>query len=187
MRYKIVAALAAVELLTFYKKQKNRPPSIRGVAETVHSLPGRMRLMVPGLVGNSEAGDKLQGSMESLEAVTSTRVNPVSGSVVVSYDPESVEPVLLFGAVVHILGLDQQLAQTSPPVLWREIDAAGKTADDMLRTFSLGLMDIKTLVTLLLMGVVAYRMFSGRSRLMLPGTGTLIWWGLNLMILRGFK
>ena len=187
MGYKIVGGLVALEMLASYLKQKDKPPSIRGVVETVHSLPGRMRLSVPSLVNDAEQAANLQASIGSLEAVAFARVSPVTGSVVVCFDPSSVEPILLFGAVIRILGLDHQMDSASQPVLWREIDSAGKTADDLVRTLSIGLMDVKTLITLSFAGVVAYRFFSGRTNLMLPGTATLMWWIANLVILRGLK
>ena len=187
MRYKVMGVLLALELLVLHLKRKNKPPSIRGVVETVHSLPDRMRLRVPSLVDDPDGAALLQKSLASVEAITSARVNPVSGSVVIRFDPNALEPVVLFGAVVRILGLDETAARREPSRLWREIDAAGKAMDDTVRHYSADLMDIKTVITLSLVGALAYRALSGRNRLMLPGNATLAWWVFNLMLMRGLK
>lgn len=187
MAYKLVGGLAAIELLSFYLKQKKRPPSIRGVVETVHSLPDRMRLLVPILMDQPGKAADLQKAMGSIDAVASIRANPVTGSVVIQFDPLSVEPIILFGSVIRILGLDAEIGPASQPVLWKEINAAGQTAEEMVRTFSIGLMDIKTLITLLLVGVLSYRLMAGRTNLAMPGSATLVWWIANLVFLRGLK
>lgn len=160
-------------------------PSVKGVIETAHYLPGRLRLVVPTLAGDPESIENLERLMVSLDPVDSIRVSLVSGSVIIRFDSEVVEPVILFGAVARILGLDEQMSSGQKPVAWHELKTAGQAVDSAVYSKTAGYLDIKTLVTLLLLGVVMFRTATRTGRTSMPGTVTLGWWLFNLIFMRG--
>ncbi len=55
----------------------------------IHSVPGRLRVKIPSVKGHAEQAGAIQAALESLEGIESIRVNTVTGSIVVKYDPES--------------------------------------------------------------------------------------------------
>jgi hypothetical protein len=60
-------------------------------AHIVHHIPGRLRLKVPGAKGNAIFMDQVQAALGSVDGVREIEVNPVTGSVLVHYDPEAFE------------------------------------------------------------------------------------------------
>jgi hypothetical protein len=60
-------------------------------AHIVHHIPGRLRLKVPGAKGNAVFMDQVQAALGSVDGVRAIEVNPVTGSVLVHYDPEAFE------------------------------------------------------------------------------------------------
>lgn len=64
-------------------------------AETVtdvHLLPGRLRMPVPGLLGNRRLGLRLERALATLPGIRSVRANPDSGRVLVLFDPRRLTP-----------------------------------------------------------------------------------------------
>ncbi|MBE9168326.1 hypothetical protein IQ238_12660 [Pleurocapsales cyanobacterium LEGE 06147] len=59
--------------------------------QIVHAIPGRLRLKIPHLRRDAGYGDKLQRLVKSLSAVTDVRVNSASASMIVYYNPRSIE------------------------------------------------------------------------------------------------
>src|ERR1700729_343027 len=58
-------------------------------AHIVHHIPGRLRLKVPGAKGNAVFMDQVQAALSSVDGVREIEVNPVTGSVLVHYDPDA--------------------------------------------------------------------------------------------------
>src|SRR6185437_10712997 len=58
-------------------------------AKIVHHIPGRLRVRLSRTQRNPHLLDQLRGFVESLEGVHSVEMNPVTGSIVVHYHPES--------------------------------------------------------------------------------------------------
>jgi copper chaperone CopZ len=57
----------------------------------VHQVPGRLRIKIPSLRSSAEQAQKIQGVLEELNGVESAAANPVTGSVLVLYDRETVD------------------------------------------------------------------------------------------------
>jgi len=58
-------------------------------AHIAHHIPGRLRLKVPGAKGNPAFLDQVRAALTSVEGVSEIEVNPVTGSVLVHYDPDA--------------------------------------------------------------------------------------------------
>jgi heavy-metal-associated domain-containing protein len=60
-------------------------------AHIAHHVPGRLRFRIPDAKGNPERLEQARTALEVLEGVRSVDVNPLTGSVVIEYDPEDYE------------------------------------------------------------------------------------------------
>lgn len=58
----------------------------------IHHIPGRMRIKHAGFKSDPAKQKELAAALESMAGVESVTVNPVTGSVVVLYDSESMPP-----------------------------------------------------------------------------------------------
>jgi hypothetical protein len=61
--------------------------------QILHAIPGRLRLKVGTLKDNPALADECQGRLARLWMVQQAVVNPVTGSVLVTYDPRLLEAV----------------------------------------------------------------------------------------------
>ncbi len=177
MHLRLYGTLALLALLV-NKKGSGQPslPSVKGIIETVHSLPGRLRLYIPYLQDNPDAAESLVSQMECIEAISSVEVSTVTGSVLIHFDPVKVEPIVIFGATARLLGIDAEIGARPQPLLWREFKAVGDGVNDAIYHASAGLMDLKTLVGFSLMSTAGYGLLTRSIRFSTPGVVTLGWW-----------
>jgi hypothetical protein len=68
----------------------------------VHSVPGRLRIRLPRLKGRPEAAGPVCAGVERLFGVRSARTNPVTGSIVVEYDPAALEDQTILEHLVEV-------------------------------------------------------------------------------------
>jgi hypothetical protein len=64
-----------------------------------HHVPGRLRLRSPALKGNASASEQARHQLAQIRGVRATSANPVTGSVLLEYDPS----VLSAGKVIDLL------------------------------------------------------------------------------------
>lgn len=93
--------------------------------QVIHTTAGRLRFRVP-LANDPEYVSHLQQLVESLNFVTSVRINPAAMSVLVKYDIYAVSVATAQAAVVTAI----QQAQTT--TVLQEIPSSGKTDEDHL-------------------------------------------------------
>ncbi len=53
----------------------------------VHHVPGRLRVRVPGIKGSLAEASSLEKRLRAQEGVTNVQTSPLTGSVLVHYDP----------------------------------------------------------------------------------------------------
>lgn len=174
----IFAALAGAKKNGKNGKRVRVPRFTTGPVQTVHALPGRLRLRVPSLV-DDEAGQKTLGErFPTLPGVESIRITPVSGSVLIHYDETEVEPDLLFAAVVSLLNLEAEMDKPVQPLITRELKAAGQSLNRCVFEKTGGVVDLWSAVMILLAGVGVRKMVQDPARAF-PAGFTLLWWGLT--------
>lgn len=61
------------------------------MAHYIHDIPGRLRVKMPAIKGNSNAAGELQRILDEIEGIDSTSVNTLTGSVIVNYDTRSLK------------------------------------------------------------------------------------------------
>lgn len=177
MKYTILGSLTILSFFTQAKfRQGTNFPSVKGVIEVLHYLPGRLRLYVPSIINDTDTADMLRINMEHIESINSIQVNIASGSVLIHFEPSQVDPLIIFGATARILGIDQKIGANSQPLLWREFKTARNAINDTIFNSSAGLVDLKTLVGICLVGSIAYGTITRTLTITMPGAATLGWW-----------
>ena len=137
----------------------------------MHLLPGRVRFRVPGLVGRRAEGQQLKARLARLEAVKEVEVNPISGSIRLRFAEERLQPELLLGATIRLLGLERQLERAPRSWLAREVQEGGEALNRAVYQRTGGLLDFYTAMPLLLVILGVRNVLAGRM-LGWP----LLWW-----------
>jgi hypothetical protein len=149
-----------------------------GPVRTEHVLPGRIRFRVPSLANDFKTCKALASRVTGLEGITRTAVNPVSGSVLISYEEGAVRPEILYGVLVKLLGLEEELERTPQSVVARELSLLGGSFDRAVYEKSNGLVDGWSLLMLGLAGLGIRQIINNGARA-LPTGVTMVWWALN--------
>ncbi|HTU02041.1 MAG TPA: hypothetical protein VMG58_09505 [Candidatus Sulfotelmatobacter sp.] len=163
-------------LLTALLKRKpgggsQRLPTFPGVLETVHVLPGRIRVRAPSLVDRRSQAEDLQNRLARLDGVQEVAVSTVSGSVCVHFASDRVTPELLLGAIIRLLGLERQLQRLPRSVLGQEIREGGEAVNRAIHAQTGGLLDLWTTVPLVLAGLGVRNVATGRAY-----GWPMLWW-----------
>ena len=155
------------------KSGPDRPPlpTFPGVLETVHVLPGRIRLRTPRLVRRPREAEALQHRLARLAGVHDVAVNPLSGSICVRFAPDRVRPELLFGAVIRLLGLERELQRRPRSRIGQGIRDGGDALNRALHSQTGGLLDLWTAVPLALTGLAMRNIATGQ-----PYGWPMLWW-----------
>jgi len=154
-------------------------PGLRtGPIRTVHALAGRIRFRVAALKGNGEGCERLVTTLLKLAGILEVRADERTGSLLLRYDGERLQPGLLYAAVVRLLGLEAELERTPQPVLLRELRELGLAANRAVYDTTGGLVDLWTglLMGLALLGTGK---LVKQGQLALPAGFTLLWWAVN--------
>lgn len=81
-----------------------RPSDLAGI-ELRHAIPGRIRLRIPGIKGEPGLSLEVHKQLSALPVIRRVEVNPVTGSVLVLYDPADSAAIAQLGRLI-IPGLD---------------------------------------------------------------------------------
>jgi hypothetical protein len=77
----------------------------------VHHLPGRLRLRSALLKGNARASEETQRHLAEIGGIRSASANPLTGSVLLEYDPEVIPPAKL----IDLLAIHGYVPEASAP------------------------------------------------------------------------
>lgn len=156
-------------------------PSFVDVLEVKHSIKGRVRFFAPIIKENPAYGVELVEKFKqfSNEDIYSLSVNSLTGSITVCYNPEKIDIMVLQGAIIKLLGMDEVLKNGRVSKISREVKDMIKALDTGLYDFTKGFLDLKTtvLATFLVGAYISYKAYG----LMSPGAMTLIWWSSHLI------
>lgn len=78
----------------------------------IHNVPGRLRVKIPGLKGDHERGRQAAVLIEPMDGVETVMVTPLTGSVIVHYDPETAVPSRILDAL-EANGYFQQIEKST--------------------------------------------------------------------------
>jgi Heavy metal associated domain 2 len=84
-------------------------------AQVVHHIPGRMRIKLPFLKGASTQSQQLNELLSPIEGLRQADFNPVTGSLLLQYDPEEDENFLkqVTEQVQNVMGLSLLLTTSN--------------------------------------------------------------------------
>lgn len=170
--------LVTAALLTALLGRKHGagPAGFAGVMEVSHTLPGRLRLRAPVLVGRRRAAEQLAKSLAGLDGIRAAEVSAVSGSVLLRFAPERVSPDILMGAVIRLLGLEREVLRTPPSRIGEAIHQAGDSLNGAIHAQTGGLIDLWTAVPLLLVAGGVRQLALGN-----PVGWPLLWWAYRAL------
>ncbi|HEX2923761.1 MAG TPA: hypothetical protein VHS28_07030 [Chloroflexota bacterium] len=154
-------------------------------ASLVHAVPGRMRIRLSRKHRSTEIMRALAQALSSVDGVRQVQSNPISGSVLLLYDPEvlGVESVL---PAARAAGLDivepgSSLAADdpiSPAALG--INTAFGRLDSTVAKLTGGFIDAKTLVPLGFIAAAARRVATSGASLDNIPWHTLLWYAFGV-------
>lgn len=166
-------------LASLLKNKRNNPlalPAIRGEFEARHALPGRIRFHVPLLETAQDSEiETIQKELLKVPHIHSIDISPFSGSILIHYNTEKIEPPLICGILIKILGLEKKFDSNPESFVQREIGMLGDALNQAVLNKTAGKLDITSAVFLILLSLGLYKTIILKDRT-LPGGINLLWW-----------
>ena len=177
----IITGIIVSALLGGKKKKGFR--GFRGVVEVLHSIHGRVRFFVPSLKNNQEACDQLEKQLLNAEAIHQLRINPLTGSILMLFDPEKIDLATLTGVLVKLLGLEEAVEERPESFLGKEISAVLDSLNRSIFESTNGMADLNSLVTTTFLSMGFYALLRGSRSL--PAGLSLLFWAYNTSMHQG--
>lgn len=178
----LLAAGAACSLVGPCKKQIENNlglPSFIGSLEVKSALPGRIRFYMPKLKGNAEFATELASALSGIKVIMRSNINSTTGSLLVIYDKDAVEPEVLMGAIMRLAGLEGDAARSGKSKVESNMRSAFEALDSAVLEKTRGILDARTALACVLGVTGALRAY--RNKNALPGPYTMLWWSYNLI------
>jgi len=174
MNYIFLFLALGVSSELFKKKTKMQLPSFKGTIETVHEMAGRARFIIPDLQYNEEKKSVIETEMMKIPGIKLIKVSTITGSLLIEYDDSKIQPILLFTAVIKILGLEHCITADKSSALSREFQVMRDSINTGIYEKSNGLVDLKSILTLTLGVSAFYFLIADKNKL--SSKFTLLWW-----------
>ena len=157
---------------------KKMLPDFYGILEVQHYIKGRIRLKVNSLIQDDEKAKELVGKLASLNGIEDISVNTLIGSVLIKFSEEVVDPITLIGAVLSILGLEEEVFDKKNGKLFSGMREVIESIDFAIYNKTKGILDLKSTIALLFI-INGIRKI-GQNPIM-PNGVNLLWWGFNII------
>lgn len=154
------------------------PGSKMGPVRVVHAIKGRLRLQVPAVNGLQEADLPGIATLKTLNGIQTVRFTPVTGSILIHYHPDQLEPMLIWGAVIKLLGLEDEMDKSPTPAILKEMKAFGRGLNRSVLQETHGFLDGRAILIILMLIIGVRKLYVDRWA-SIPAGATLIWWALN--------
>ena len=158
--------------------KKNMLPSFYGILEIKHYTKGRMRIKVDSLVKDEEKSKDLVDRLSGLNGIDNISVNSLIGSVLVNFSEEIVDPITLIGAILNILGLEEEVFNRKNGKISSGMKGIIESIDLTIYNKTMGVLDFKSTIALLFI-IVGIRKI--RQSPIMPNGVNLLWWGYNII------
>lgn len=157
---------------------KKMLPDFYGILEVQHYIKGRIRLKVNSLIQDDEKAKELVGKLASLNGIEDISVNTLIGSVLIKFSEEVVDPITLIGAVLSILGLEEEVFDKKNGKLFSGMREVIESIDFAIYNKTKGILDLKSTIALLFI-INGIRKI--RQNPIIPNGVNLLWWGFNII------
>lgn len=157
---------------------KKMLPDFYGILEVQHYIKGRIRLKVNSLIQDDEKAKELVGKLASLNGIEDISVNTLIGSVLIKFSEEVVDPITLIGAVLSILGLEEEVFDKKNGKLFSGMREVIESIDFAIYNKTKGILDLKSTIALLF---VINGIRKIRQNPIMPNGVNLLWWGFNII------
>lgn len=157
---------------------KKMLPDFYGILEVQHYIKGRIRLKVNSLIQDDEKSKELVGKLASLNGIEDISVNTLIGSVLIKFLEEVVDPITLIGAVLSILGLEEEVFDKKNGKLFSGMREVIESIDFAIYNKTKGIFDLKSTIALLFI-INGIRKI--RQNPIMPNGVNLLWWGFNII------
>ena len=157
---------------------KKMLPDFYGILEVQHYIKGRIRLKVNSLIQDDEKAKELVGKLASLNGIEDISVNTLIGSVLIKFSEEVVDHITLIGAVLSILGLEEEVFDKKNGKLFSGMREVIESIDFAIYNKTKGILDLKSTIALLFI-INGIRKI--RQNPIMPNGVNLLWWGFNII------
>lgn len=157
---------------------KKMLPDFYGILEVQHYIKGRIRVKVNSLIQDDEKAKELVGKLASLNGIEDISVNTLIGSVLIKFSEEVVDPITLIGAVLSILGLEEEVFDKKNGKLFSGMREVIESIDFTIYNKTKGILDLKSTIALLFI-INGIRKI--RQNPIMPNGVNLLWWGFNII------
>lgn len=157
---------------------KKMLPDFYGILEVQHYIKGRIRLKVNSLIQDDEKAKELVGKLASLNGIEDISVNTLIGSVLIKFSEEVVDLITLIGAVLSILGLEEEVFDKKNGKLFSGMREVIESIDFTIYNKTKGILDLKSTIALLFI-INGIRKI--RQNPIMPNGVNLLWWGFNII------
>lgn len=158
--------------------KKDILPSFYGIMEVKHYSKNRLRLQINSLKNNFEVGKELEDRMKNLDGIYEIKSNSTIGSLLISFDEDRVEAMVIIGAILNLLGLEDEVFSTKNGVITTFVKDIIAGVDTSIYNKSRGVLDLKSAVSIAL---IYYGIKKVRTNPVLPNGVNLLWWAFNFL------
>ena len=177
-----VLILASGFLLTSeQEKDQYKPqlPNFKDILEVKHSIKGRIRIQCKVLKGNQHGEQALLNTFSQIPGIIDISVNPCIGTVIIKYNEETIQPMLIIGIILKVLGLEDEAHNENKSLITRESANIVESLSHTIYEKTSGVLDLKSSVMLLL---CVYAVYDIKTRPGLRPAGlTCLWWLYSLI------
>jgi hypothetical protein len=151
--------------------------------QLVHHHPGRLRLRAKAFRENPSLVEQVSMALRELEAVTTVRSNPETGSLLIEYEPGHFEPDDLVRLVSRTAGFerirDATAEQHDPGELVQSLAEGGQALNRFVGRATEGRADLRSLIPI---GLAAAGIYSFARWPVFPRWDKLVMWSYQLFI-----
>lgn len=153
-------------------------PDFYGILEVKHYIKGRVRLKVNTLINDEIKAQELEERISVLNGIDFISTNILTGSVLIKFQEEIVDPITLIGAILSILGLEEEVFNKRPSLIFTGMKEILESVDFAIYNKSKGILDLKSAIAILFL-INGIRKI--RQNPIMPNGINLLWWGFNLV------
>ena len=162
------------------KKEPGHSPllNLRYPIRTQHILPGRVRFETDFLINDAKAEQFLSEQMSKVKGVSKVQISTITGSVLIQFEDNEIQPELLYTVLIRLLGLEKELERTPQSVVLKEIRLMGDSLNRAVLERTGGIIDLWTAVPIVV-GLVGIRKIMAQRTLAFPTGFTMLWWAYH--------